>query len=206
MPDPDPTPTPAPDPTPDPTPDPAPPPEFKAITSQEDFDRRIQERIARVKATPPPDYEDLKTKAEEFDKLQEAQKTELQKAQDLAAKLEREKTAAEELAQKTRLESAIVAEAAKRGVDPDIAVAMIDRSAIDFADDGSPTNVASALDALLQAKPTLAGGARGTSADQGARTGGADQLARDALKTMSHDEIIKAQKEGRLDSVLGRAR
>jgi len=198
-PDPDPAPAPKADPAPDPA------PEFKAITSQEDFDKRIQERIARVKTTPPADYEDLKAKAAEFDKLQESQKTELEKANERAAKLEREKTAAEELAQRRTVESSIVAEAAKRGVDPDIAVAMIDRASIDFDDDGTPSNLASVMDALLQAKPSLAGGARGTSADQGARNGGPEQVSQEALQSMSPAEIVKAQKEGRLDSLLGRS-
>lgn len=50
----------------------------------------------------------------------------------------------------------------------------------------------------LVAKTT---GARG-SVDQGARGGGANQLTREALKTMSSAEIVKAQDEGRLDHLL----
>jgi hypothetical protein len=41
--------------------------EFEAITSQEDFDARIQARIARERAKIPTDYEELKAKAEKYD-------------------------------------------------------------------------------------------------------------------------------------------
>jgi hypothetical protein len=170
--------------------------------SQADVDRIVQERLARAKTTPPADYDELKTKAAGFDKIEEANKTELQKAQDARAKAEREASQAAELVQRTRLESSIVAEAAKRGVDPDIAVAMIDRSTVEFDGDGKPTNIADAMDSLLQAKPQLAGGSRGTSADQGARNGGADQLGRDSLKTMSPEAVTQALSEGKLDRLL----
>ena len=42
-------------------------PEFEAITSQEDFDARIQARIARERAKIPADYEELKAKATQYD-------------------------------------------------------------------------------------------------------------------------------------------
>lgn len=56
--------------------------EFQAITSQEDFDKAIQARIARERAKIPADYEDLKAKATEFEKWQESQKTEAQRLQE----------------------------------------------------------------------------------------------------------------------------
>jgi DNA repair exonuclease SbcCD ATPase subunit len=56
--------------------------EFTAITSQEDFDKAIQARIARERAKIPTDYDDLKTKAAKFAEWEEAQKTEAQKAQE----------------------------------------------------------------------------------------------------------------------------
>ena len=42
-------------------------PEFEPITSQEDFDTRIQARIARERAKIPADYEELKAKATQYD-------------------------------------------------------------------------------------------------------------------------------------------
>jgi hypothetical protein len=52
-------------------------PSFQPITSQEDFDRRIKDRIARVKATPPADYEDLKAAKARLDELEQANASEL---------------------------------------------------------------------------------------------------------------------------------
>lgn len=56
--------------------------DFQAITSQEEFDKAIQARIARERAKIPADYDDLKAKATEFEKWQESQKTEAQKLQE----------------------------------------------------------------------------------------------------------------------------
>jgi hypothetical protein len=100
----------------------------------------------------------------------------------------------------------VIAEAAKKNVvDPDAALALLPRATLEFGDDGEPTNIAEAMDELLQAKPFLvapAGGARG-NADQGARGGaGKSQLRREDLQTMSPADIVKAQKEGKLDRVL----
>jgi hypothetical protein len=41
--------------------------------TQEQVDKIVQERLARAKATPPADYEDLKAKAARLDEIEEAQ-------------------------------------------------------------------------------------------------------------------------------------
>ena len=64
--------------------------EFTPITSQEEFDERIKARIARVKSTPPADYDELKAKAARLDELEEASKSELQKATERADRLQKE--------------------------------------------------------------------------------------------------------------------
>ena len=61
--------------------------EVKTFT-QEEVDDIIKKRLSRVNSEVPADYEELKSKASQFDELQEANKTELQKAQDKNAKLE----------------------------------------------------------------------------------------------------------------------
>lgn len=67
-------------------------PEFKAPSSQEELDRIIQERIARERKRFA-DYDDLKAKADKLTKIEEANKTEAEKA---AARAEAaEKRAAE---------------------------------------------------------------------------------------------------------------
>lgn len=57
--------------------------------SQEQLNAIVGERLAR-QAEKYADYDDLKQKAAEYDKQQEASKTELQKAQERAKKLEDE--------------------------------------------------------------------------------------------------------------------
>jgi len=58
--------------------------------TQEQVDRIVQERLARAKSTPPADYEDLKAKAAKFDQLEEANKSDLEKANDAKARAEAE--------------------------------------------------------------------------------------------------------------------
>ena len=60
--------------------------EQKTFT-QEEVDDIIKKRLARVKSDVPADYEELKSKAQKFDELEEANKTELQKATEQLEKL-----------------------------------------------------------------------------------------------------------------------
>lgn len=62
-------------------------PEGDKTFTQAEVDAIIGDRLAREKAKYS-DYEDLKTKAEEYDRQQEASKSELQKAQEKSAKLQ----------------------------------------------------------------------------------------------------------------------
>lgn len=63
--------------------------EFTPITSQEEFDARLKDRLARERAKFS-DYETLKHKAEKHDEAEEANKSELTKAQDEKAKADDE--------------------------------------------------------------------------------------------------------------------
>ena len=82
------------------------PKSFEAITSQEDFDKAIQTRIARERAKIPTDYDDLKAQAAKYADWEESQKTESQKANDRAEAAE--KRAAELETRTTRAEVAAV--------------------------------------------------------------------------------------------------
>ena len=65
--------------------------EFKAITTQEEFDAAIKSRIERAKKSAiPADYEDLKAKAAKFDEIEEQNKSELEKATERAEAAEKE--------------------------------------------------------------------------------------------------------------------
>jgi len=66
--------------------------EFTPITTQDDLDRVVGERLARERAKFA-DYGDLKAKAQRFDEIEEKNKTELQKLQERAEKAEKERDA-----------------------------------------------------------------------------------------------------------------
>lgn len=61
--------------------------EFDPITSQEQLDKIIGDRLSRERAKFG-DYDELKAKAEKFDQAEEANKTELEKALERAEKAE----------------------------------------------------------------------------------------------------------------------
>jgi len=174
--------------------------------TQDELDKIVQDRVARERKKYEG-FDDYKAAAGRLAEFEAANQTELEKAQKRAADAEQKAAETAATARQIALEAAIVTEAAKKNVvDPDAVVAMINRQALEFDDNGKPTNVAEAMDSLLKAKPYLvagAGGARPNGADQGARGGANNQLGREALKTMTPEEITKALQEGRLSGVLG---
>lgn len=144
----------------------------------------------------------IQDKANKYDELKAERMSELEKANERTSELERALAETSQAYKDSQLRAAVVSEAAKRNVvDPDAALALLDRSLLEEGEDGSPTNIADAMDSLLTAKPYLVGGGttRG-SADLGARGGPEkDRISREQLKNMSSAEIVKAQNEGRLD-------
>ena len=128
---------------------------FKPITTQEDFDRALGARLHQERSKFL-DYDDLKAKAAELDKLKEGQKSELEKEQDARAAAEREREHLKVELQDARLEREVLTSAGKKGiVDPDAAVRLLDRSKITYDQDGRPNNVDALLDELAAAKPYL---------------------------------------------------
>jgi len=182
------------------------PPAGKSFT-QADVDRLLarQKRVL-VSGTEddtfsvPADLKELRRKASEFDSLQEASKSELEKERDRAAKAEERATKIEAEAREIRVRAALVAEAAKPGrniVDIDAAIALLDRDALDLDADGNPTNIASAMDSLLKAKPFLVASDGG--ADLGARDpGGIKQVTEAEYRAMTSEQKVEARKAGRL--------
>lgn len=60
---------------------------FDPITSQEDFEARLKDRLDRERSKFA-DYDDLQAKAEKFDEIEAANKSELEKAEERAANAE----------------------------------------------------------------------------------------------------------------------
>lgn len=67
--------------------------EFKAITSQDDLNKVLNERLSRERAKYA-DYKDVKAKASRLDQIEEANKTEVQKLADRVTGAETERDAA----------------------------------------------------------------------------------------------------------------
>jgi hypothetical protein len=162
---------------------------FAPITTQEDFDNAIGARLNEERAKFV-DYDEAKSKAAKFDELEEQSKTELQRATDAHAKAEDENAQLKSALAMARIEGRVIAEAAAKGiVDPDAAVALLDRSKVKVDDAGKPTNVGELLDELVKAKPYLV--ARGRSTTPGSLPGGA-QTAPEAAQSM--DDWMRRQR------------
>lgn len=76
--------------------------EFKPITSQDDLNRIIGDRVKRAEAKFA-DYGDLKAKADQLDQLTEASQTEAEKAAKRASKAESERDSARAEAMRLRI-------------------------------------------------------------------------------------------------------
>lgn len=107
----------------------------------------------------------LRVKAKEADELrtriqaiEDAEKTDLERAQTKIAELEAAQSDAAAARQETLLKLAVYTKAPEVGIiDADIALALLDRSAIEYDDKGEPSNLDDQLTALLEAKPILKG-------------------------------------------------
>lgn len=75
---------------------------FEPITSQEDLDRLVGDRVKRERAKFA-DYDELKAKADQLDTLSEASQTETQKAENRATKAEGERDNARSEALRLRI-------------------------------------------------------------------------------------------------------
>lgn len=183
----------------------------KTLT-QDEVDKIVEARLARERKKFS-DYEDLKSKAAKLAEIEADQLSEIEKAQKRAADAEAEAAELKDRIKSSSLRSALLAEAAKPDrniVDPGAVVDFLtgsDSDLVDIDDEGTPTNVADAMDQLLAKRNYLvaAGSPKPTpSADQGARgTGGANQVTEAQLQTLTPQQIVEARSEGRLDNLLG---
>lgn len=149
--------------------------------TQSDLDRIVSERLRREREKLG-DVDDLRRKASEFDKLQEASKTELEKEREQRTKLETEKTALQRELQETRLRGHISDAATRLGFhDPEDAWRLLDLASVDVDENGKPKNADTLLKELGERKPHLVRPSGPGSADGGPRgangSGGTDMNA-----------------------------
>lgn len=165
--------------------------------SQDDVDRIVKDRLARVKAQPPADYEDLKAKAARLDQIEEESKSERDKAVEKAAK---DADAAARQEERNRANARIVraevkAAAGAKLADPEDAVRLLDLDQFNVDDEGDvdAKAVAAAIDELIKAKPYLAAAAGGKAGKNGAPDLG--QGRRDGTKVTAREAgLAEAQK------------
>ncbi|HMN13727.1 MAG TPA: hypothetical protein PKD55_15540 [Bellilinea sp.] len=136
--------------------------------TQDDLNRMFADRVKRAEAAQLKRFgfdsaEAAESALKQARERAEAEKTELQKAQELAA--QREKQINDLLASQKALstQNDVTAKAAKLGiVDPDAAFKLLDTAKLEYDESGRPSNTEALLQSLLKDKPYLAGG--GTSA------------------------------------------
>jgi hypothetical protein len=144
-------------------------PEAPRSYTQEDFDRVIGRTRSEERAKFA-DYETLKEKAERYDEAANAAKTAEERLQEQLADRERELEQLRTSQREAVVNSAIGQAASKLGVvDLDAATKLIDRSALEFDDSGSPRNVEQLVEGLVKDKPYLAA-KPAASFDGGVRT------------------------------------
>lgn len=164
------------------------PPAGRTFT-QEQLDAIVQDRVARAK---PADYDDLKQKAGEYDKLKEGEKTDLQKAQEAAAQAIRERDEALAGRNVATRAAAIQVEALRQGADEElVALALASDTSIEVKD-GKVVGVKEAVEKLLERKPNLKVGAGRQS---GGEFGGNDR------KTVA-EQIAALEQKGDKESMI----
>lgn len=188
----------------DPPADPPAPPSDRTFR-QDEVDRIVQERLARERQKYG-DYDELKAAADKLRDLEQANQTELEKAQAKIAELEQTAAAATQARIDALLRSEITTAAMKLGAaDAGDVFALLPKDAVTVSDDGSVTGAEDAVKALLEAKPHLVGKAaapRPGSANGGPQPPAPGQLTRDDLKTMTPEQIVQAKAEGRLNDLM----
>ena len=165
--------------------------EFKAITSQADFDAMVAHRLARQKAQFG-DYEDLKAKAALHDAAEAKNLTELEKEKVARTAAEARATASDDKAAKAAVRAAVIDAARVAGaVDPADVLALLAADAVTIDKDGNVTGATEAVTALLAAKPHLKGAAKiAGSIDQGGQ-GGKPVDFRNASKEVYEAEMAR---------------
>ena len=139
--------------------------------TQDELNRVVSDRLARERGKYA-DYDDLKKQAAKLQKIEDAQKSELERAQEARKAAEDAAKAATANADQRLMQAEFLAAAALAGVaHPEDAYALADKTAVLKGDNGALTGVNEAVKALVDAgrlvmsgrppAPNLNGGAGG---------------------------------------------
>ena len=149
--------------------------------TQEELNTILTERLNRAKGTAVGDLlkelgfekpEDLKTAVQRQREAENANKSELQKAQEQLAEYQKREQAWQAQQRQQALQIAVQGAAAKLGiVDAEVAMMLI-REGVEFDAQGQPVDVEKRLTDLVNAKPFLLRSGASGSATNPARSGG----------------------------------
>jgi hypothetical protein len=162
--------------------------------SQAQLDRMFAERakqaesalLKRLGIEKPEDAEALIKRAREVD---EAAKSELQKAVERGDTLEREKVEILAKQRDMQTQTDIAFKAQKVGIiDADAAFKLLDKKQLEYGEDGLPTNTEALLKTLLAEKPYLAGGGNSSAANPAKQ---AMAFTKAQIENMSPEQINK---------------
>lgn len=142
------------------------------VFTQEEVNQIVAQRLQRA-GEKYGDYDDLKAKAERLAELEDAQKTELERAMEAKAQAEAQAQKVLATANERLTRSAFIAEAAKLGVaHPEDTYALADKKGVSVSEDGTVVGVAEAVKTLVDAgRVPMSGKPRAPSTDAGAGGG-----------------------------------
>jgi len=172
--------------------------------TQAQVDAIVKDRIAREREKYKG-FDDLKRKAEDYDKLQAANLSEAEKLQKSLEAANEKASTAESRMKKALTRAAIVSAASQAGArDPNLVVKLIDSDALEITEDGEVKGAEDAVTALLASHDYLKGGGFTASGDGGQRTSAGlpsftrDQIADPAFYREHESEIKLAARQGRI--------
>ena len=172
--------------------------------TQAQVDAIVKDRIAKEREKYKG-FDDLKRKAEDYDKLQAANLSEAEKLQKSLEAANEKASTAESRMKKALTRAAIVSAASQAGArDPNLVVKLIDSDALEITEDGEVKGAEDAVTALLASHDYLKGGGFTASGDGGQRTSAGlpsftrDQIADPAFYREHESEIKLAARQGRI--------
>jgi predicted methyltransferase MtxX (methanogen marker protein 4) len=140
---------------------------FRAISSQDELDRVISERLKRERAKFA-DYKDLQSKAIEYDKIVESTRSETEKLSSKAAEAEARAAALAAKVRSKALKAEVVSMSNRLGIiDADVALALL--GSVEFDEDDEPIGIEERLKDLVKSKPFLKAPRFESSVDGGSR-------------------------------------
>jgi len=156
--------------------------------SQDELNRLFGERAKQAKTATLKElgfasFEEAEALIKKARDTEEASKSELQKAQERAAELEKRIEAEAAMRKEMATSHEVATTANKLGiVDSDVAYRLIDKESIEYDDKGKPSNIEALLKKLAQDKPYLLAGNKPGAFNYGKGEGAVDPIVEAARK------------------------